>query len=85
MSTAIMRQCTHPVQELVMKALLTHHSRVGLRAHLLVVLPAPLKQDDRSDDTDSAHEHGEHQCNCHSAQHLRIPIGCDDVQIEVCP
>ena len=53
--------------------------------HLFVVLPAPLKQDHRSDDTDSAHEHGKHQGNCHPAQHLSIPICCNNIKVEVCP
>ena len=54
-------------------------------AHLLVVLPSTLEENDRFDDADSTHEHWKHQGNRHPAEHLSIAIRRNNIQVEVCP
>lgn len=54
-------------------------------AHLLVMLAAALEQNDRADDAHSSHEHGEHECHRHAAQHLRVALRGNHIQVEVRP
>lgn len=69
----------------IMQCFGVYLSKALAGAHLLVMVLPTLEENDRADDADGAHEHGEHKSHCHAAQHLSIPLRGNNIQVKVCP